>query len=483
MQNRTNRVSHCFLSAAAAMCIVPSIASAQTAPARSESITIGLDSGVHSNRGESERVVWSDTIEVTGATWVRLYFEEASLSLDPATGESSIVRIMSMFDGAVQHHSARTIEQWNLSSAYFNGDTVSIELIAMPGAENDRIVVGTADKGIFDDTQWPSTICGSTDDRLPSQVMRTGRAWPIGCTAWIIDDAHHQFLTAGHCAGSSLQIVEFNVPLSNREGTAQHPGPEDQYAVDVSSKQTRSGGVGNDWGYFGVYRNTETGMTPYQVQGEFYTLASTPPPVNGQNIRITGYGTTGGGIPREWNLAQKTHVGPYWVFSGTTVRYRTDTSGGNSGSAVINEDTGEAIGIHTHGGCDGGNNSSNQGTGINHPDIQNALNSPRGVCAPFNLNVPTLRAGQMATFEATGTTANDTVYFVYTLQGAGSYHAAQLGVTLSIANPKLAGSAVSDGGGVARLTRLIPNAGANRTIWIQAAEVGRVSVVRQTTIQ
>jgi len=394
-----------------------------------------------------------------------------------------VLRLMSLTDGATQHLNATTVQQWQSSSAYFNGDTVAIDLIAIPGARGDRVVIARGDQGLFDDTQWPATICGSTDDRLPSDVARCGRAWPVGCTAWIMNDAHHQFLTAGHCSGNSLQIIEFNVPLSNAEGTPQHPGPEDQYSVDISSKQLQSSGIGQDWGYFGVFRNTETGLTAYQAQGDFFVIADTPPPVNGQSINITGYGTTGNGIPREWNLAQKDHIGPYWRFSGTTVRYRTDTSGGNSGSPVLNVDSGLAIGIHTHAGCSNDPQSSNQGTGINHSGLQNALDNPRGVCAPFGLNVPVLVAGSSARLEAIDASPGLRVYFVYSLAGQGEFLVTQLGVTMGLASPKLSGSAIADNNGSATLTRLIPNGTSGRTVWIQAAEVGRVSVVETRTIQ
>ena len=53
----------------------------------------------------------------------------------------------------------------------------------------------------------------------------------------------------------------------------------------------------------------------------------------------------------------------------------------NSGSPVINEDTGQAIGIHTHGGCSKGG-GSNLGTGSNHAGLQSALANPLGVCIP-----------------------------------------------------------------------------------------------------
>jgi len=48
---------------------------------------------------------------------------------------------------------------------------------------------------------------------------------------------------------------------------------------------------------------------------------------------------------------------PLTAFSGTTVEYAIDICGGNSGSVITNNSTGQAVAIHTHGGCtsSGGN--------------------------------------------------------------------------------------------------------------------------------
>ncbi|HSS65518.1 MAG TPA: hypothetical protein VLS27_13875, partial [Gammaproteobacteria bacterium] len=99
-------------------------------------------------------------------------------------------------------------------------------------------------------------------------------------------------------------------------------------------------------------------------------------------IRITGYGTTGAPAPLEWSLVQKTHTGPFVTSAITTVQYQTDTTGGNSGSPIVDETTGLAIGIHTHGGCFGDGSGANSGTAIDHPDLQLALENPTGVCIP-----------------------------------------------------------------------------------------------------
>lgn len=460
-----------------AVLTVPAAAFGQAQPIRSKPVELRIDSGRIDFSGVRPEVVWSEVIEVREAGWLRLYFGDVDLDPDMTRAESSVIRIMSLEDGAVQMLDAWTVQQWQHSTAYFNGGTLSIELIARPGSRDNRVVLGRVDAGIDDELVGPESICGNLDDRQLSSDPRSARAMPVGCSAWIIDDAHHQFITAGHCASSSLQVIQFNVPLSDSQGRVQNPPPEDQYSVDVSSKQSQSGSVGQDWAYFGTYRNSQTGLSAYQAQGEFHVLASTPPPVNGQTIRITGYGTTSSGVPREWNQVQKTHTGEFRVFNGTTVRYHVDTTGGNSGSCVLNEDTGEAIGVHTHAGCNNDPNSSNQGTGINHPSWQSALNNPRGVCAPFTLTVPSLFAGELATFEASDASAGQTVYFLYSLRGQGETLVSALGVTLGIMNPQLGGTAVADGGGVATLSRRIPPNARGLDLTLQAAEAGRTSTI------
>jgi len=353
-------------------------AAAQANPLEQIDVAVALDSGPVVSNAAQRGVIFEGVVEVPGALWIRLTFDRAELGVDPKTGRAATLRMTSLADGASQTHTATTLRQWSNTSAYFNGDAVKVQLIADPGTARSRVSLTRVLAG----PQAGGTIasqCGPTDDRLPSSDPRAARVVPIGCTVWLIGDAQNCFLTAGHCTGSTLEIVEFNVPMSDSGGSIVHPGPEDQYAVDVSSTQSINGGVGNDWGYFGCFANTETGLTAGEAQGQWYTLAASPPPVSGQDIRITGYGVDSS--PPDRNQVQQTHAGPYVTFSGTTVQYQTDTEGGNSGSAVLDDSSGLAIGIHTHGGCDssGGQNS---GTGINHSGLQAALATPQGVCIP-----------------------------------------------------------------------------------------------------
>ncbi|MBT8485154.1 MAG: hypothetical protein KJO43_06210 [Phycisphaerae bacterium] len=369
-----------------AIAMITGPALGQIQPLDEFAIEIGFDSGFVVNDGVERAVVYETIVEVPAAAWIRLAFATAELGVAPDGGADTILRVTALRDGGTQHHTATTLAQWQDTTAYFNGGTLHIEIEADPGAAASRIIVNEATVGpLVPSAPAADTICGTTDDRQLSDDPRAGRLVPIGCTAWLIDDANHCFLTAGHCApAGSGGTMEFNVPLSTGGGALQHPGPEDQYAIDPTSMQSNGGqGIGNDWAYFGCFPNTETGLTPVEAQGDFFVL-SLPPAVGGQDIRITGYGTTSSPVPPQWNQVQKTHAGPYASFAGSAVAYTTDTTGGNSGSPVINESTGFAIGIHTHGGC-GAGGGANNGTGNNNSGLQNALENPTGVCIPVSL--------------------------------------------------------------------------------------------------
>src|SRR5204863_5092919 len=110
------------------------------------------------------------------------------------------------------------------------------ELLAFPGTGDNRlqmreVVAGPSLPGS------PDTICGPTDDRALSTDPRAGRNQPGGCTSWMISDCQHCFLTAGHCA-SSLQVLEFNVPLPSSSAALQHPSPSNPYRPDPAPLHT-----------------------------------------------------------------------------------------------------------------------------------------------------------------------------------------------------------------------------------------------------
>lgn len=367
-----------FVGAGFALFAAVAAAFGQAQPIEQIEVRSGVGSGPVVNTTKSRTSIYAAVASAPeAAPWIRLSFAEAELGANPG-GQPTILRMTSLLDGAVQTMEAHHLVQWQNTSAYFNGSAVVVEIIADPGAASstigvDKLWAGVADGG------GVATICG-TDDRVLSNDPRVARLMPIGCTGWLFNDHNRTFLTAGHCSGASMQVAQFNVPMSTSSGGLVHPPPSQQYSVDVSSKQFVSGGVGNDWGYFGCFANSTTGLTPYQAQRAFYVLGPVPAAVSGQQIRITGHGTDS--TPQTHNQVQQTHSGPLHNLTATAVRYRTDTTGGNSGSAVFNETNGVAIGIHTHGGCGSSPTSSNAGTRIDNAGLQNALANPLGVCIP-----------------------------------------------------------------------------------------------------
>ena len=369
------------LLAAAAFCVAPATAmeAPLTAPLAQTTMGFELDSGnVANTTGADTEVVFDTIVAGEGNAWVRMTFDELTLGSTPE-GVSSVLRITSLHDGAQQLLDATSAHQWRYTSAYFNGDTVRIEIVAPAGAAPSRLQMSefiASDANLAD----AESLCGA-DDRQLSFDNRAARALPIGCTAWIMDDCANCFGTAGHCNGgaSDITVVQFNVPLSTSGGALVNPPPEDQYAVDPASRQTNGGGgVGNDWGYFGVFPNSNTNLTPIEAYGASYTTTLDKPALDDPTT-VTGYGSTSSPVSPTWYLVQKTHSGPFRATTSgpNELRYGMDTTGGNSGSPVINDLTGEVYGIHTHGGCTG---SGNAGTWLGHASFQNAVANPTGVC-------------------------------------------------------------------------------------------------------
>jgi hypothetical protein len=191
-----------------------------------------------------------------------------------------------------------------------------------------------------------------------------GRIVPVGCTGWIISNG--AYLTAGHCTGSSMDILEFNVPDSLSNGTIVHPGVEDQYpiiAASVEFRNTASPPTGDDWAIFNCSPNATTGLTAALAQGAFVRISKDYPPGTTTDVRITGYGVDGpspnfgdGGPRNADNQTEQTHYGPYLgeTDAGSQAyyhRYRVDTQPASSGSPIFVYGTTLSIGIHTNGGC------------------------------------------------------------------------------------------------------------------------------------
>ncbi|MHA7813448.1 MAG: GC-type dockerin domain-anchored protein [Phycisphaerales bacterium] len=350
-----------------------------------------LDSGIVGiqNRQAGARdmqvAVWEGVVEVPDAEWVRLRFSDVTLARSTENVRESYLKITSLYDGHEQYLDMKSLDEWGNTTAYFNGGAVKVEIMASPNATAQVNRVRVSGVQASAPVVGPRSICGSVDDRELSYDNRDARLMPIGCTAWLFDDHGSRMMSAAHCGPAGGDVIQFNVPLSTSGGSTQNPPPQDQYPVDNASVQESIGGIfiGNDWAYFGVFDNSNTGMSPGQTYGVHHTLATSQIPVDNRPIRITGYGSTSSPVPASWYLVQKTHVGAFVFRSGNTIRYATDTTGGNSGSAVLDENNQVVIGVHTNAGCN--STGGNQGTSIFNNDLQNALANPRGICLPRDI--------------------------------------------------------------------------------------------------
>ncbi|MEL6741008.1 MAG: hypothetical protein AAFP26_10175, partial [Planctomycetota bacterium] len=351
------------------------------------------------------RVAGREALRVDGAPWIRLALTGDALPEATGLDLGAAIRITSPADGGSQTLDRARLAQWSGTSAYFTGDTVIVEILvdadapAAPAVFADAVIVPEpVDFNTFD-----RSLCGG-DDRVVSSDPRDARFMPEGCTAFLFNRRTNDLLTAGHCDFLPGSLVQFNTPLSTSGGTPMPPAPEDQYPVDFDSIQSARnvGGVflGNDWAVFGVFDNADTGLSPLAAQGASRMLAETVPSPDGRSIRITGYGTTSFPISATLNQAQKTHTGSYLSRDGTVLRYNPDTTGGNSGSAVIDDTTGLILGIHTNAGCV---TVGNQGMTIVNANLQNALRNPAGISRGETLSF-TYPEGLPASVPASGAT-------------------------------------------------------------------------------
>ena len=314
-------------------------------------------------------LAYKTKVQIAGADWIRLYFENASL------GSSSYLVITSLKDGDQQGLNSSGLAQWHNSSAYFNGDAVEIELFVAPNDSHiffnlENVSVGTP----FSAADRVMSLCG-TDERQPSSNPAVGRIWDTTstnnfATAWISATGH--LVTAGHVAANwdppdIPYVVEFDVPPSLPDGSAQHPPASDQYNIFgvINNEIQSTGTTGQDWAVFDVYSNSETGLKPIQAQHAFFNVEQND---NAQRLTIIGYGE-GTGVG---DNAQQSETGPNDESTGEVLMYQVDTEPGSSGSPVIDSVTGNVVGIHTNDGCTSGG-GANAGTSMYNTGLWNAL--------------------------------------------------------------------------------------------------------------
>lgn len=338
------------------------------------------------------------TLTMPGSSWMKVWFGSVVLP------SGAFIRIEGVLDGVHQDLDVEAFEQWEGTSCYFNGDSVRVSLHLPAFATGSWLVTGV-DAG-FPAVGGLDTICGTTDDRVPTPEPKIGRllnsAGSAICSGGLIS-INNVFMTAGHCISGTQFTVEFNCPPSTASGAVVHPGPQHQYPSDGSSLAYVAGSIGNDWAAFRLFNNTTTGLSAANVQG-FYNLASFIPPI-GSTTRISGFGTASGVL----NQAPTTHTGAFTLLNGTRLQYTVDTTGGNSGSSVVDEATQLVYGIHTNAGCTS-TGGSNSGTSIFNAGLQAHLATIMQVPGVHAVSVSQIgAAGNPVTVTVTDAPANSEI--------------------------------------------------------------------------
>jgi hypothetical protein len=123
-----------FSSALGVLVLATVAVSAQSGTAVHEAIRYPYDTGAVFNTGSRSETVVSFPVKAEGAGW---------LAGEHLAGTGATLRITSFLDGDVQELSQVNVRQWRETTAYFNGDTVLVEVVAAPGTGASRLVLGT----------------------------------------------------------------------------------------------------------------------------------------------------------------------------------------------------------------------------------------------------------------------------------------------------------------------------------------------------
>jgi len=342
-------------------------------------------------------LIQSQIIESATANWMRLQFAEVQFH-GFAPGGTGYLRMTSLLDGAVQILDYESYQQWHQRSAYFNGDAILLEAWSN-AVDSDAIIEILAVKSDADlrgGSGAPRSLCGLDDNRLLTNDGRVARvviseAEPtLVCTAALINDANGCFLTSGGCAGAmdADTVIEFNPPLTLPNGqTLIHPPPSDQYVPDLTSVQNQTSGDGADWGYFGCFTNSTSGLSPRAAQGVSFELAAAIELAIDDLVRGYGNGATEPPIFRTWSFVPKVTDGTYEGIEDGVLNVRVDATAGDSGMAITDGATDALIGILTNDGCEEFV-GANLATPITNDELRKALAEPLGVCVPIDISFP-----------------------------------------------------------------------------------------------
>ncbi|SDE89253.1 Por secretion system C-terminal sorting domain-containing protein [Dyadobacter soli] len=335
------------------------------------------------------QVSWSNT------SFLRLYFKGTQL------GGSSFL-VLEGTDGARQELRSGDLDNWRYSSAYFNGQSVNVSLVAAPGDRNtvsiSSIKVGNGSARIAGQVvQSTKTSSG----QAPFSAARSASSYPYASavgrftngseshgTGWIAPNGAivtSSIIHTNYILNQSYDVIEFNVPPSNGT-TVNHPSPEDQYPVSTANNVQESTIV--PYKYLeqltSIYAGyaiipplaNSTGLKPGERQQEYFRIARNPTSsmiesMGGVQVDVLHYGVMPGSVGSgqyktlhvsETSLMKQNDYLSIWVGDERddyvlhheigVVNPGSTGYGSDGGAPVTYRGSNAAIGVHVNDGID-----------------------------------------------------------------------------------------------------------------------------------
>lgn len=335
------------------------------------------------------------------AVGCRLWFERSDGKKGEVLPSGFWITLESLDGNFIQTFDNDSLAEWGDASAFFNGKAINVTICRTANAkarwkDKDfgeylwrRAEFYSSDVSILGNIRTQrapnlnatvTAACRKEDKRKPHGPPKysVARLFPQGGTATVAKHMEKTvLLTAGHNITPRMQLVQINVPASDKKRNARHPPPEDQFPVKSDSVVCgldRERQYGNDWVVFEVGRNARGESLKERIGetkfGELIAVPgrSTAAPCHsdteaGCAISVIGYGLDDrvDSSSKAWTLQESTCKGledPCRAFGvhshereGSRYFFHTAaTAPGSSGSPIIGPG-GRFLGIHTDGLC------------------------------------------------------------------------------------------------------------------------------------
>jgi len=304
--------------------------------------------GLVSSAIEDSGYLWTWEMEETGAEFIKIHFSTIDLK------DNEFLTIKDKNNRQITGYSSSSTGQGSFWSLSVPGEIIKVEIIGDSGVPEISIDLYLAPK----DTATIKTVCDK-DERediicyTGTDKYETGRAigrlifedppssgqW-YACTGFLISPEGH-FLTNEHCINSQ-DVADTAEVIFDYEKNECNSGIT-SYSISTLEVDYLTGNSSLDFSLLKLYDN------PAPECG--YLEISTRYPLVDEPIYIIQHP---GGGPKQISVLNSIVVDPKQSGDTSTSDYflhSADTSGGSSGSPVLDE-WNKVIGLHRAGGCD-----------------------------------------------------------------------------------------------------------------------------------